>query len=117
MLNKWFEHNQSTCTTKKRMRISPADPSMPFGITEHKAFSLRHERDVKYEIQVQALVDEEWKVFSTGYICQKFGITKKCSQSQVLSVAGLTMPVYATFALFFPVSFKGTENKLSRSVL
>ncbi|GCC22272.1 hypothetical protein chiPu_0000658 [Chiloscyllium punctatum] len=97
-------------------RISPADPSMPFGITEHKAFSLRHERDVKYEIQVQALVDEEWKVFSTGYICQKFGITKKCSQSQVLSVAGLTMPVYATFALFFPVSFKGTENKLSRSV-
>ncbi|XP_043568621.1 BTB/POZ domain-containing protein 16 isoform X1 [Chiloscyllium plagiosum] len=115
MLNKWFEHSQSTCTTKKRMRISPADPSMPFGITEHKAFSLRHERDVKYEIQVQALVDEEWKVFSTGYICQKFGTTKKCSQSQVLSVAGLTMPVYATFALFFPVSFKG--NKLSKSVL
>ncbi|XP_048465149.1 deleted in malignant brain tumors 1 protein [Rhincodon typus] len=98
-----------------RKRINPADSSLPFGITEHKAFSLRHERDVKYEIQVQALVDEEWQVFSTGYICQRFGTTKKSSQSQVLLVAGLTMPVYATFALFFPVSFKRTENKLSRN--
>ncbi|XP_078080492.1 BTB/POZ domain-containing protein 16 isoform X2 [Mustelus asterias] len=85
-------------------RINPADSSIPFRITEHNAFSLRHERTVKYEIQVQAMIDEKWQVFSTGYICQKFGVTKKSSHSEVLLVAGLTMPVYVTFALLFPVS-------------
>ncbi|GCB65842.1 hypothetical protein scyTo_0000476 [Scyliorhinus torazame] len=85
-------------------RINPADSSIPFGITEHNAFSLRRERKVKYDIQVQAMVKEEWQVFSTGYICQKFGVTKKSSLSKVLLVAGLTMPVYVTFALLFPVS-------------
>ncbi|XP_038677114.1 BTB/POZ domain-containing protein 16 isoform X1 [Scyliorhinus canicula] len=85
-------------------RINPADSSIPFGTTEHNAFSLRHERKVKYDIQVQAMVKEEWQVFSTGYVCQEFGVTKKSSLSKVLLVAGLTMPVYVTFALLFPVS-------------
>ncbi|XP_067858382.1 BTB/POZ domain-containing protein 16 [Heptranchias perlo] len=85
-------------------RLNHTDSSIPFGITERNAFSLRHEREVKYEIQVQTMVDEQWQVFSTGHLCQKFGVTKKSCQSQVLLVAELTMPVYVTFALLFPVS-------------
>uniref|UniRef100_UPI00398ECB83 BTB/POZ domain-containing protein 16 isoform X2 n=1 Tax=Pristiophorus japonicus TaxID=55135 RepID=UPI00398ECB83 len=85
-------------------RLNHTNSSIPFGITEHNAVSLRQEREVKYQIQVQTMIDEEWKVFSTGYICQKFGVTKKTCQSEVLLVDGLTMPVYVTFALLFPVT-------------
>ncbi|XP_078268976.1 BTB/POZ domain-containing protein 16 isoform X2 [Rhinoraja longicauda] len=85
-------------------RLNHADTNLPFGITERKAFSLRHERELKYEIIVQTKIDEEWQVFTSGYSRKKFGITKKSCQSEVLLVAGLTMPVYVTFALLFPVS-------------
>ncbi|XP_069755920.1 BTB/POZ domain-containing protein 16 isoform X2 [Narcine bancroftii] len=85
-------------------RLNHTDSNISFGITERNAFSLRQEREVKYEIQVQTQIDEEWQVFTTGYQCQKFGVTKMSCQSQILLVAGLTMPVYVTFALLFPVS-------------
>ncbi|XP_032890644.1 BTB/POZ domain-containing protein 16 [Amblyraja radiata] len=85
-------------------RLNHADTNLPYGITERKAFSLRQERELKYEIMVQTMIDEEWQVFTTGYSRQKFGITKKSCQSEVLLVSGLTMPVYVTFALLFPVS-------------
>ncbi|XP_051883692.1 BTB/POZ domain-containing protein 16 [Pristis pectinata] len=85
-------------------RLNHADSNIPFGITERNAFSLRQEREVKYEILVQTQMDDEWQVFTTGNLCQKFGVTKMSCQSQILLVAGLTMPVYVTFALLFPVS-------------
>ncbi|XP_072095891.1 BTB/POZ domain-containing protein 16 [Mobula birostris] len=85
-------------------RLNHADSNIPFGITERNAFSLRQERKVKYEILVQTEIDEEWQVFTTGYLCQKFGVTKMSCQSQILLVDRLTMPVYVTFALLFPAT-------------
>lgn len=64
-------------------RLNHADTNLPYGITERKAFSLRQERELKYEIMVQTKIDEEWQVFTTGYSRQKFGITKKSCQSEV----------------------------------
>uniref|UniRef100_A0A4W3HES4 BTB/POZ domain-containing protein 16 n=1 Tax=Callorhinchus milii TaxID=7868 RepID=A0A4W3HES4_CALMI len=78
--------------------------SLPFRICERYAFSLRQEREIQYAIQVQSLVDERWQVFNSGKQTQKFGVTKKTCHSQVLMIAGLTMPIFVTFALLFPAS-------------
>eukprot|EP00062_Callorhinchus_milii_P018148 gi/632971417/ref/XP_007902162.1/ PREDICTED: BTB/POZ domain-containing protein 16 [Callorhinchus milii] len=85
-------------------RLKHTDSSLPFRICERYAFSLRQEREIQYAIQVQSLVDERWQVFNSGKQTQKFGVTKKTCHSQVLMIAGLTMPIFVTFALLFPAS-------------
>ncbi|XP_028936269.1 BTB/POZ domain-containing protein 16 isoform X1 [Ornithorhynchus anatinus] len=85
-------------------RVKYTDPILSFFTSERSPVSMRQEREVKYEIKAQALIDGKWQEFSTYQLTQKFGITKPSCRSQVLKARITTVPIYVTFAILFPVS-------------
>uniref|UniRef100_K7E9K5 BTB/POZ domain-containing protein 16 n=1 Tax=Ornithorhynchus anatinus TaxID=9258 RepID=K7E9K5_ORNAN len=64
-------------------RVKYTDPILSFFTSERSPVSMRQEREVKYEIKAQALIDGKWQEFSTYQLTQKFGITKPSCRSQV----------------------------------
>ncbi|XP_074855845.1 BTB/POZ domain-containing protein 16 [Carettochelys insculpta] len=85
-------------------RVKHTDPALSFFTAERCPVSLRQEREVKYEIKAQCLMDGKWREFSTDQLTQKFGITKPSCKSQVLKARIPSIPVYVTYALLFPSS-------------
>uniref|UniRef100_A0A8C0H4B6 BTB/POZ domain-containing protein 16 n=1 Tax=Chelonoidis abingdonii TaxID=106734 RepID=A0A8C0H4B6_CHEAB len=82
-------------------RVKQTDPALSFITAERSPVSLRQERDVKYEIKAQCLMDGKWREFSTDQVTQKFGVTKPSCKSQVLKARIPSIPVYVTYALLF----------------
>ncbi|XP_074640832.1 BTB/POZ domain-containing protein 16-like [Tubulanus polymorphus] len=85
-------------------RLKPNDPLLSFRECERHTFSLRPDRDVRYCITVQTFNKGNHQWFSTGALCQKFGLTNKTNCSEVLSVSALEAPLHVTFSLLFPPS-------------
>uniref|UniRef100_A0A8C3F893 BTB/POZ domain-containing protein 16 n=1 Tax=Chrysemys picta bellii TaxID=8478 RepID=A0A8C3F893_CHRPI len=85
-------------------RVKQTDPALSFFTAERSPVSLRQEREVKYEIKAQCLMDGKWREFSTDQLTQKFGVTKPSCKSQVLKARIPSIPVYVTYALLFPSS-------------
>ncbi|KAM7170651.1 BTB/POZ domain-containing protein 16 [Macrochelys suwanniensis] len=85
-------------------RVKHTDPALSFVTAERSPVSLRQEREVKYEIKAQCLMDGKWREFSTDQLTQKFGITKPSCKSQVLKARIPSIPVYVTYAFLFPSS-------------
>uniref|UniRef100_A0A8C8SCB0 BTB/POZ domain-containing protein 16 n=1 Tax=Pelusios castaneus TaxID=367368 RepID=A0A8C8SCB0_9SAUR len=67
-------------------RVKHTDPALSFLTAERSPVSLRQEREVKYEIKAQCLMDGKWREFSTDQLTQKFGVTKPSCKSQVIPV-------------------------------
>ncbi|XP_067417395.1 BTB/POZ domain-containing protein 16 [Emydura macquarii macquarii] len=67
-------------------RVKHTDPALSFFTAERSPVSLRQEREVKYEIKAQCLMDGKWREFSTDQLTQKFGVTKPSCKSQSTSL-------------------------------
>ncbi|EMP31672.1 BTB/POZ domain-containing protein 16 [Chelonia mydas] len=85
-------------------RVKHTDQALSFFTAERSPVSLRQEREVKYEIKAQCLMEGKWREFSTDQLTQKFGITKPSCKSQVLKARIPSIPIYVTYALLFPSS-------------
>ncbi|XP_062859928.1 BTB/POZ domain-containing protein 16 isoform X2 [Trichomycterus rosablanca] len=77
-------------------------------LTEHcrtsQPFSMRPERPACYQINVQSYEHGEYNELSSDVIRHVFGLSKRCSRSQVFQVHGFMLPMCVTFALAFPPS-------------
>ncbi|XP_075791451.1 BTB/POZ domain-containing protein 16 isoform X1 [Pelodiscus sinensis] len=62
-------------------RVKYTNPALSSFTAEHSPVSLRQEREVKYEIKAQCLINGKWREFSTDQLTQKFGITKPSCKS------------------------------------
>ncbi|XP_059174751.1 BTB/POZ domain-containing protein 16-like [Physella acuta] len=85
-------------------RLKPSDPILGFHQYERNTFSLRSERDVHYMITVEFLSEGNLCVETTGILTQKFGLGKKSSKSQVLSISMINKPLFVSYKIFFPPS-------------
>ncbi|XP_043407898.1 BTB/POZ domain-containing protein 16 [Chelonia mydas] len=78
-------------------RVKHTDQALSFFTAERSPVSLRQEREVKYEIKAQCLMEGKWREFSTDQFTQKFGITKPSCKSQKTKV-----PVHSAFKTQIP---------------
>ncbi|XP_002733940.1 BTB/POZ domain-containing protein 16-like [Saccoglossus kowalevskii] len=85
-------------------RLRPNDPTLSFRACERQTFSLRQDREVRYSIRVQCIIKGQIYTFTTGSLTKRFGLGNKTSRSEILTLDGLQLPIYATFSLFFPPS-------------
>ncbi|XP_065409702.1 BTB/POZ domain-containing protein 16, partial [Chrysemys picta bellii] len=110
LINKWHYHYiayfrfLTDLDVMSFQRVKQTDPALSFFTAERSPVSLRQEREVKYEIKAQCLMDGKWREFSTDQLTQKFGVTKPSCKSQVLKARIPSIPVYVTYALLFPSS-------------
>ncbi|KAK3602023.1 hypothetical protein CHS0354_013064, partial [Potamilus streckersoni] len=63
-------------------RLKPGDPILSFRQCERHTFSMRADREVRYCITVQHLVNGENQIFTTGVLTHKFGLGEKTSKSE-----------------------------------
>ncbi|XP_070541114.1 BTB/POZ domain-containing protein 16-like [Ptychodera flava] len=85
-------------------RLKPNDPTLSFRACERQTFSLRQDREVRYSIRVQCIIKGQVYSFTTGILSKRFGLGSKTSRSEILTLEGLKLPIYATFSVFFPPS-------------
>ena len=85
-------------------RLKPNDPTLSFRICERQTFSLRQDREMRYSIRVQCSKGEHDFMFDTGLQSKKFGLGSKTSCSEVLTLDGLSLPIYASYLMLFPPS-------------
>ncbi|XP_035673882.1 BTB/POZ domain-containing protein 16-like isoform X1 [Branchiostoma floridae] len=83
-------------------RLKPSDPVLSFRACERHTFSLRQDRDVRYDIKVQCFLDGQYQCWSTGVQAHGFGLDGKTSRSKPFTLSNLKCPVYATFHMVFP---------------
>ncbi|KAH9513334.1 BTB/POZ domain-containing protein 16 [Bulinus truncatus] len=67
-------------------RLKPNDSAVSLKHHDRNTFSLRSEREVKYSITVQYILDSTQHIHSTGVHAMRFGVIEKTCRSQVLSV-------------------------------
>ncbi|XP_071948482.1 BTB/POZ domain-containing protein 16-like isoform X2 [Antedon mediterranea] len=85
-------------------RLKPHDPTLSFKACERQTFSMRQDREVRYSIRTQSKIDGNDYMFNTGILSKKFGLGSKTSRSEILTLEGLSLPIYVTFSLLFPPS-------------
>ena len=65
-------------------RLKPSDPILSFRHCERHTFSMRPDREVRYDITVQYLDEmKQNHIKSTGMISKQFGLGPKTSRSEV----------------------------------
>ncbi|XP_030630897.1 BTB/POZ domain-containing protein 16 [Chanos chanos] len=85
-------------------RLRHWDPELSSDSFMTCPFSMVAERHMRYQITVQSCINQEWQVFSSGPINQKFTLRKRFCKSQMYKLKGLCVPILVTFALAFPSS-------------
>lgn len=85
-------------------RLLPNEPVLSFKTCERQTFSLRQDREVRYNIRVQWEADETTQVYSSGILSQAFGFSEKTKKSEIITLYGLQPPIYVTFSIMFPTS-------------
>jgi len=85
-------------------RLRPTSSLLSFRVCERQTFSIRQDREVRYNIKVQWKTIAGYKADSLGATTQVIGFNERSAESQKLTTKVANTDLFVSFHVFFPPS-------------